>query len=103
MSLLVTLVILGIITGIAVPSVIGHIKRAQENVCNSNRQQVARMYRTQLQIERMDHSETRFRQFITNYGDDLCPIGGEYRYENEEVLCSEHSNNEITEEDVPFF
>lgn len=83
--------ILGILTAIAVPSVIGLIEKTKEDVCKVNRKIVERMYEVHLTIENIYHSDTLFSKTLDEFEGDLCPDDGIYTYEDGEVLCNVHS------------
>ena len=96
--------ILGILTAIAVPSVLGSIEKTKEDVCKVNRKIVERMYEMHITIENIDHSDTLFSKTLDEFEGDLCPVDGIYTYEDGEVLCSVHSVEDDEEDDgsVPF-
>ncbi len=111
-EVLAVVVILGILTAIAVPSVIGLIEKTKKDVCKVNRKIVERMYEMHLTIENIDHSDTLFSKTLDEFEGDLCPDDGRYTYEDGEVLCSVHSVGNVEEDDagdeeedpgVPFF
>ena len=103
--------ILGILTAIAVPSVIGLIEKTKADVCKVNRKIVERMYEMHLTIENIDHSDTLFSKTVDEFEGHLCPDDGIYTYEDDEVLCSVHTvesdedddSDEQEDPSVPFF
>jgi prepilin-type N-terminal cleavage/methylation domain-containing protein len=103
-EVLVTLVILGIIAAIAVPSVFNLLDQAKEKVCLANRIELKNGYLTFIQIEGIQDSSEAFSEFLYRYDKELCPEHGVVIYEDGEVLCSIHSGSGEEEEggDVPF-
>jgi len=61
-----------------------------------------------LTMKDLNHTETVFTQFLVEYGEDICPGGGEIWYLNGRVQCERHPGgvNEDYEDDgggtVPF-
>jgi hypothetical protein len=100
--------ILGILAGIAVPSVIGLIEEARKGVCDANVLQLERVYEGYLALESIVHSEVVFEQYLQDYDGSLCPIDGEISYVDGEVWCSVHygdddgEGSEEQEVSVPF-
>ncbi|MGM0901306.1 MAG: type II secretion system protein [Bacillota bacterium] len=108
-EVLAVLAILGILVAIAVPSVISLIEKSREDVCETNRLELGRMYRMHLDLEGKEHTPISFHEYFLNYGSEICPSGGEISYEDGDVKCSIHSHNadELEEpgeenEGVPF-
>ncbi|MCA1320230.1 prepilin-type N-terminal cleavage/methylation domain-containing protein [Bacillus tianshenii] len=101
---LAVLVILGILTAIAVPSVLGHIKKTEAEVYDVNSSELEKRYHQELVLEGEDHSDVIFSSFLLEHGDNVCPVGGTYRYVEGEVECSKHGvvDDEEEEDDVPF-
>jgi Tfp pilus assembly protein PilE len=101
-------VILGILAGIAVPSVIGVIEKSKKDVCDVNVLQLERMYETYLDLESIEHSDVVFVQYLQDYGQEICPEHGDISYVDGEVHCSLHpGDNEGGDSDeegesVPF-
>jgi len=103
-EVLVTLVILGIIAAISVPSVFNLLDQAKEKVCLANRVGLKNSYLTFIQIEGIQDSTEVFNEFINRYDKELCSEHGVAIYEDGEVLCSIHSGSGEEDEsgDVPF-
>ncbi|WP_145925767.1 type IV pilin protein [Bacillus weihaiensis] len=106
-ELLAIFAILGIITAIAVPLVLGHVEKTYEEVCDVNREKLEKMYETDLVVEGVTHSDAIFRTYLVGYGDEVCPEDGIVNYADGEVHCSVHSGDKESSEgdeegDVPF-
>ena len=107
-EVMAVIVILGILAGIAVPSVIGAMEKAKQEVCNVNVLELERMYKTYLALECIEHSDLVFNQYLQGYENDVCPDDGEISYVEGEVKCSIHSiddagsNENEGDEGVPF-
>lgn len=103
LELLAVLVILGIVALIAVPSVVGSIEKAKEEVCRSNRLELSKSYNMQLQSEGMEHSEGTFNTFLLEIDGTPCPENGLFTYEDGVILCNlhpdDHNNNDSDDED----
>ncbi|THE09488.1 prepilin-type N-terminal cleavage/methylation domain-containing protein [Bacillus timonensis] len=89
--------ILGILAAIAVPTVMSIIENAKRDVCNVNRGKLEREFETELQLNGIDYSESVFNQFLVEFEEEICPVGGEFYYADGKVECSVHG--EDTEED----
>ncbi|WP_052144895.1 prepilin-type N-terminal cleavage/methylation domain-containing protein [Halalkalibacter okhensis] len=87
LEVLVVVVIVGIISAIAVPSVLGIIDKAEQDVCDVNAFQLERMYETFLALEDIDHSESAFTQYMHEQGIEPCEWC-EFAYVEGEVVCS---------------
>ncbi len=101
-EILAVVVILGILAAIAVPSVLGHIKKTEAEVCDVNSSELKKRYHHELVLKDSSHSDIEFISFL-NDNDYVCPVGGMYHYVEGEVECSDHG--EVDEEDdgdVPF-
>jgi type II secretory pathway pseudopilin PulG len=82
--------ILGILFGIAIPSVIGTIEKSRRDVCRVNVVELERMYETYLELEDIEHSEVVFAKYLEYYSEDICPEDGEISYFDGRVNCSLH-------------
>jgi prepilin-type N-terminal cleavage/methylation domain-containing protein len=101
-ELIVVIAILSILATMAVPRLTGFKNVLENRMCYANRKTVERSYSAFLLVNDMDHTESIFNQFLIDNFDELCPAGGEMRYEDGKVKCSEHSggsNDEDDEED----
>lgn len=101
-ELLVTMVILGIIAMIAVPSVVELLEKSKVEVCLANWLELRNNYLTYIQLEGIQDSLVVFNEYFNNYGDEICPEHGVVIYKDGEVLCSIHSESGEENEDVPF-
>jgi hypothetical protein len=52
----------------------------------------------------MDHSDAMFNEFLTEFGSELCPVGGVVTYTDGHVECSVHGEEEDSGDDggVPY-
>jgi prepilin-type N-terminal cleavage/methylation domain-containing protein len=56
-ELIIVISIVSIISLIAIPSYIGFVEKAKEEVCKVNCRQLKKMYELHLTIDRLDHSD----------------------------------------------
>lgn len=91
-EVLVVIVILGVLGAIAVVSLVGITERAEEEVCNTNRLQLERDFQLYIMLEGKEETNITFTEFLIGYDSEICPVGGEISYVNEEVECSIHSH-----------
>jgi prepilin-type N-terminal cleavage/methylation domain-containing protein len=98
-ELLAVLVILGILAGIAIPSVFHLIEKAEADACHASTAEIERMYETYLAIESIDHTDMRFSQFLAVHVENGGSNHGEVNYVDGRVQCSIHSNAEEHEDD----
>jgi prepilin-type N-terminal cleavage/methylation domain-containing protein len=100
-ELIVVIAIIAILSAIAVPRFSGYTDVAKEQVCNSNCKTIERAYEAYLVLEKLEHTDVLFNQYLVenNYGP--CPEGGSISYVEDEVHCSIHST-EVEEEEIPF-
>lgn len=107
-ELLLVIAMLGILSAVAIPSFLGYIERAKQQVCHANTINIERMYYTHLFMENIEHTEVVFTQYLQEYGEDLCPDGGVISYVVGKVLCSVHprgdndEGDEVDDGSVPF-
>jgi type IV pilus assembly protein PilA len=101
-ELLATLVILGIILAISIPSIGSVIVKAEEKACHSNQQLIEDDYeRTTL----YDKTGMTFSSYIDSNQFDQCPGHCYYTYIDEHITCSQHPRvNELESDpvDVPW-
>ncbi|MGY3718126.1 pilus assembly FimT family protein [Sutcliffiella cohnii] len=103
LELLVVIAILGILAAIAVPSMLGVIADTEADVCEVNREEFEKQYERSLILEGVSNQVTKFEQFLREYGQEICPVGGSITYVDGEVECSVHGEDGGDhEEDVPF-
>ena len=101
-ELLATLVILGLILAISIPSIGSVILTAEERACHSNQQLIEDGY------ERMiltDNSDLTFSAYMDGNQLNQCPADGIYTYVDEKVTCSKHprfDNDKPEPEEVPW-
>jgi prepilin-type N-terminal cleavage/methylation domain-containing protein len=98
-ELLAVIVILGIVFSIAVISLGGTKERAEEDVCAANRVELENQYSRHLILGDAEHNDVVFTSFLTEFGSEVCPVGGVVTYEDGHVDCSVHSDEVDEEED----
>lgn len=108
-ELLAVIVILGIIAAIAVPAVFGIIEKSREDVCYTNRSELARMYKSYLDIESKKDTKENFDVYLLDSGYGICPSDGVISYDDGVIKCNIHfddsgENGEQDDgnQDVPF-
>ncbi|WP_099354707.1 type II secretion system protein [Fredinandcohnia onubensis] len=106
-EVLAVVVILGILTAIAVPSVMKVIESTKEDVCDSNRVELERAFEAELSLKGIEATGALFGQWLLEFGEDNCPEDGEFYYVNGEVECSVHGEGnsddlEEEEDEVPY-
>ncbi|MDN5291557.1 MAG: hypothetical protein PWQ06_1796 [Anaerophaga sp.] len=103
-ELIIVIAILGILAAIAVPRLSGLSETAERAVCNSNCKDIEKLYEGWLEMNRIDHSDLVFEEFVDGSYSGECPTGGSYSYVNGEVVCSVHgeAGEEEEESTVPF-
>lgn len=50
-------------------------------------------------MEDVEHSEVLFGRYLTQFGSEVCPVGGEISYSDGHVDCSVHGEEVEEEED----
>jgi prepilin-type N-terminal cleavage/methylation domain-containing protein len=80
LELLAVIVILGIVFSIAVISLGGTKERAEECVCAANRLELENQYGRHLLLEDVEHSDVVFASFLSEFGSEVCPVGGVVPY-----------------------
>ena len=91
-ELLAVLAILGILAGIAIPSVFRLVEKAEVDACHASVVEIERMYETYLVIENVDHTDMRFSQYLNDNVENTGSLHGELSYVDGRVQCSVHSN-----------
>jgi prepilin-type N-terminal cleavage/methylation domain-containing protein len=79
-ELLAVILILGIVFSIAVISLVGTKGRAEEDVCAANRVELENQYGRHLLLEDVEHSDVVFVAFVSEFGSEVCPVGGVVLY-----------------------
>ncbi|MFE8698118.1 type II secretion system protein [Cytobacillus sp. FJAT-53684] len=97
-ELLAVITILGIVAGIATPTVQGVIAKAKEETCYVNAAQLESMYETQLVIDGVEHTEALFSQFMVGFS-GISYEDGEFQYVDGKVQCSRYPDDK--EGEVP--
>lgn len=82
--------ILGILLAVMLPTYVQGVKKAEERVCKTNCQQLQRIYETQLILQGEVHSEELFNRFMETQSGECCPEGGEIKYEEGAIICTQH-------------
>lgn len=102
MELLAVLIILGIVSLIAVPSVLASIEKAKEEMCEVNRVEISRVYQLRLMSNEMAHNEKVFKTHLLEMNSSPCPEDGIFMYKDGMILCDIHvnENDHQNEEDV---
>jgi len=98
-ELLAVLAILGILAGIAVPSVFHLIEKAEEDACHVSVVEIERMYETYLVLESIEHTDMRFSLFLKDHVENSGSKHGEIHYVEGQVQCSVHPYEEKHEEE----
>jgi prepilin-type N-terminal cleavage/methylation domain-containing protein len=98
-ELLAVIVILGIVFSIAVISFGGTKEKAEEDVCVANRVELENQYSRHLLLEDVNNSDVAFTSFLSEFGSEVCPIGGAITYSDGHVDCSVHGEVMDEEED----
>jgi len=105
-EILVVIAFIVIISAIVFPKFVGYTEAAKDQVCNSNCKTIKGAYNEYLEIEKLEHSEAIFNQYIIDNGYDICPEQGVLTYEFNEVHCSIHNpiieDEKEDDESVPF-
>jgi prepilin-type N-terminal cleavage/methylation domain-containing protein len=98
-ELLAVIVILGIVFSIAVISLGGTKEKAEKDVCAANRVELENQYRGHLALGDVEHSDVVFAAFLSEFGSEVCPVGGAITYPDDHVDCSIHGVEVDEEED----
>lgn len=97
-ELIVVIALIGILSLMSVPYLVGYTQRAKVQACNFNCLQLEKMYHTHLTMKGGAHIESKFNEYLDEYGQDICPDYGVIRYENGKVKCGIHPNDNDEEE-----
>jgi competence protein ComGC len=73
-------VILVIVFSIAVISLGGTNERAEKDGCAVNRVELGNQYWGHLALEDVEHSDLVFAEFLSEFGSEVCPVGGVVPY-----------------------
>lgn len=99
-ELLAVIVIMGILAGIVVPVYVHFMDEYKRDLCEVNRVEMARLYDEYLVVEQIDHSAAAFVEFSRFMLDGkVCPVDGELTFDDGEVECSVHGDEDETEEE----
>jgi prepilin-type N-terminal cleavage/methylation domain-containing protein len=98
-EVMAVVVIMGVLSMVAVPSVVKSIDKAKQEVCNTNLTFLERMYTLHLVTEGIEHSEVIFSEFMQGYGEELCDSDCEIIFAEGKIECSEYPK-EVA--DVPY-
>lgn len=104
-ELIIVIAILGIISAVLVPSLLGTTERAKKKVCSVNSIKAEKMYEIYLYEEGEEHSKIIFDKYVQQYEKDICPDSGIVTYEDRKIKCSIHSlgrDDEQNNGDVPY-
>lgn len=102
-ELIIVIAILGVLAAIAVPRLSGFSETAERAVCNTNCEDIEKLYEVWLEMNKIDHSDLVSEEFIDGHYSGACPTGGSYSYVDGEVECCFHSEPAEEEEStIPF-
>ena len=101
-ELIIIISIIGILFAIATLAYSRYVKKAKEEVCKVNCEQVERAYEAYLVLENIENSGVVFEEFMKEYGINLCPEHGIVTYVDGSVKCSVHTKDESEDDEVPF-
>lgn len=76
-EIIAVVVVLSIVSAIAIPSILGIIDNTEEDVCHANRLEIERKFERHMDIYNVEFSEGLFEQHLSEYGEEVCPVGGE--------------------------
>ncbi|QGG47295.1 hypothetical protein FTV88_1148 [Heliorestis convoluta] len=80
---------------IAVPTYLSFAEKIKEKACRNNCFQLEKRYEADLLLENAQHSQDRFLNFLYDYGEDICPSGGQVMYLNGQVHCNAHPIEDV--------
>ncbi|MGY6213115.1 prepilin-type N-terminal cleavage/methylation domain-containing protein [Cytobacillus firmus] len=66
-EVIVVIAIVGIIAGIALPSIVGIIEKSKFDVCNVNVSEMERHYEAYWELESVEHSDVMFVEYLRSY------------------------------------
>ncbi|RNA67742.1 type II secretion system protein [Alteribacter keqinensis] len=92
-ELLAVIVVLGIISAIAVPAIVGVIEKTEKDVCEAELVQFKRGYENHLVLNQLSHTDVMFSSYINEYSTGVCG-GCELVYMDGEVMCSERGDED---------
>ncbi len=99
-ELLAVLAIMGLVAGIAIPSVHSTLAKAKVDICELNATQLEKMYESHLIANDLEHTDQLFVTFMKANLDDSTE---DYRYFDGEVQCTIHpKDNTEKEGEVPY-
>lgn len=86
----------------SVSFVYGYISNIEEKACMGNRLIIKRSYELYLYNEQLNHTSLLFDKFILE--NNYKPIRHDawYVYNNEEVICSHHDEEDVSDDEVPY-
>ncbi|MGI6227396.1 MAG: type IV pilin protein [Peptococcales bacterium] len=93
-EILIVTAILSILVSIVVPVYKDYVERTTRQVCNTNCQQLERIYHIYLIIENKVHTPNEFGEFLRNYEGEICPANGDVEYKFGTVKCILHHQDE---------
>ena len=102
MELIAVICIIGILAGLAITLFISLTRKANQQVCESNRRQLTTMYNLHLTDSDLEHREQLFRNFLDSSNLFVCPQNGDFGYNNSRISCSYHNEEKEKEDTVPF-
>ncbi|MFE4525530.1 hypothetical protein ACFRCQ_26045 [Cytobacillus firmus] len=66
----------GLLLPFTVLSIGGVIEKTRRDVCDANTSEVGRQYERHLHLEKVEHSEAVFGQFLIDFGEEVCLVDG---------------------------
>ena len=104
MELIIVIAILGILAAIAMPRLSGFSDVAEKAVCDSSCKDIEKLYEAWLKVNKSEHTDLAFEEFMIGYYSGECPSAGNYSYVDGKVVCSVHGRpvDEEEESEVPY-
>lgn len=101
-ELLVIIVIIGILMSIALVLYNGYISNIEEKACMENRLIIKRSYELYLYNDQLNHTSLLFDKFLLENNYKPIRHDARYVYNNEEVICSHHDEEDVSDDEAPY-
>lgn len=98
-EMIVVIAIIAILLTIAVPSAFSYVETAREEICETNRLQLQRLYTIHLISINIEHRDDLWSKFLEEYDQEICPSEGTITYVEGKINCSVHSTNNNHDEE----